>query len=108
MSRMKRYLAYALAGAVALSTGPSAAGSGKDDLRHGLELLRQGLELMLKGLSDELAPILLEIQGKIIDLSQYYPPEILPNGDIIIRRKHPLAPRQGPPKMPPAEGEIDL
>ena len=41
--------------------------------------------------------------AKIDDIRNYHPPEVLPNGDIIIRRKTPaeLA-------APPAEGEIDL
>ena len=34
--------------------------------------------------------MLLELEGKIVDMSLYYLPEVLPNGDIIIRRRVPL------------------
>ena len=37
----------------------------------------------------EMGPALAELLAEIEDLSAYHPPEMLPNGDIIIRRKTP-------------------
>lgn len=56
---------------------------------------------------EELAPALEELAETLGDLSQYHPPEVLENGDIIIRRKTPKPPADKPDD-PPAEGSIDL
>ncbi|MDC0738584.1 hypothetical protein N6L24_09850 [Cognatishimia sp. SS12] len=78
----------------------------------GNSLMRQGIELFLRGLTDEIEPALKDLEAladsmgpelrsflqdmgpafadlldEIEDWSVYEPPEILPNGDIIIRRK---------------------
>jgi len=37
----------------------------------------------------EMGPALADILGQIEDISNYHPPEMLPNGDIIIRKKTP-------------------
>ena len=79
-----------------------AQDDGTEEMREGAELLEKGMQLLLEGLVEELGPILLELQGKIVDLSAYHAPEILPNGDIIIRRKVPLEPEEKP------DGEIEL
>ncbi len=52
-------------------------------------------------------PALRELQGALQNLDAYHPPEVLPNGDILIRRKEPLP---GAPAAPgtPDEGEVDL
>ena len=67
---------------------------------EGLDLLQEGTRMLLEGLMQEIGPTLKELEGKIDDLSAYHPPEVLQNGDIIIRRKIPL--------VPETEGEIDL
>ncbi len=100
---MKRIAAYGLA--LALAASPAAAQEGREEMRKGMELLSEGLQLLLRGLADEIGPILLEIQGRIIDLSLYEPPEILPNGDIIIRRKRPPEADPPGPQEPPAAPE---
>lgn len=51
----------------------------------------------------EMGPAMSELLGRIDDISVYEAPELLPNGDIIIRRK----PDAGP-LAPPQEGEIDI
>ncbi len=51
----------------------------------------------------DMGPAMAELLGKIDDLTVYEMPEILPNGDIIIRRK----PDAGP-LPPPAADEIDI
>ena len=93
----------ALVLALALAT-PLAAQDGTDqrsnpDLAEGAELLTEGFKKLFRGLMDELEPAgeaaeeswndLVDWLG---DLSAYEAPEQLPNGDILIRRKEPLAP----------------
>lgn len=99
---------------------------------EGSELMRKGLELFFEGLQDELSPALREfsdlaveagpalreflqemgpafgeVLAEIKDWSAYHPPEILPNGDIIIRRKTPVAPE--PEAIEPdTDGQIEL
>lgn len=51
----------------------------------------------------EMGPAMADLLGRIDDLSVYEAPELLPNGDIIIRRK----PDAGP-LPPPQDGEIDI
>lgn len=75
---------------------PAAAGDGEEPLREGFDLLQEGTRLMLRGLMEELEPALRDMRDRIGDLSAYHPPEILPNGDIIIRRKVPLEPDEAP------------
>ena len=58
------------------------------------ELLERGLTRLL----DEIAPSMDELADQMKDLPDYHLPEILPNGDIIIRRKRPEAP--GDPSAP--------
>ncbi|MFZ1468309.1 MAG: hypothetical protein WAT09_04940 [Paracoccaceae bacterium] len=93
----------------------------------GPSLMEQGMQLMLKGLMTEMAPAfdemdkalkeaqpllqdlgpkfaeLLTLMG---DLSNYETPVVLPNGDILIRRKPdppvPLEPKPG------VDGEVEL
>ncbi len=57
----------------------------------------------LRSFVDEMGPALAELLGKIDDLSAYHPPEMLPNGDIVLRRKIPLEPSEELP-----DGEIEL
>lgn len=61
-------------------------------LRSLLDDVQPKMEEMQKGLSEALAqmqPALKELLLKIDDFRNYHPPVILPNGDIIIRRKSP-------------------
>ena len=67
-----------------------------------LQGLTDDLGPALRGLVDEMGPALVELLGKIEDFSAYHPPEILPNGDIIIRRKTPQDRLDAP------RGEIDI
>lgn len=84
-----------------------------DGLREEMEPALRDLE----GLAQDAAPFLREMQrslGEVVeDFDAYAAPEVLPNGDIIIRRKTPLeapedVPRTGPDAMPNDEGSIDL
>lgn len=95
---------------------PAAAG---DDLDQGFSLLQEGAKLLLRGMVtqmepalDEMAnawgdaqPKLMELLDMIDDVSNYAAPEMLENGDIIIRRKPPLP---ATPSDPLKEGETEL
>lgn len=88
-------------------------------------LMQRGMELFLEGLMQEMEPAIDDLQGfademgpsmrqfgetmgpmvrdlieKIDDITFYELPEVLPNGDIIIRRK--------PDAEPLEEGEIEI
>lgn len=53
-----------------------------------------------------LGPILGDLLGRLEDLGGYALPEVLPNGDILIRRKpQPTAPER---PQPPPQGEVEL
>lgn len=87
---------------------------------RGLSLMEEGMKLFFKGLMSEMEPALEELEGfalevepalrnfltemgpalkgildEVQDWSVYDPPEILPNGDIIIRRKTPKDAAEG-------------
>ncbi|EDM71730.1 hypothetical protein RAZWK3B_20296 [Roseobacter sp. AzwK-3b] len=118
-------VAFSLAAPVA---GPARAqDAGTPD--EGLSLMERGAQMFLEGILREMEPAMRdlrdlaedmgpelrrfvqemgpafgELMGKIDDLSAYHPPEMLPNGDIIMRRKTPDEIEPAPPK----EGEIDI
>ncbi len=97
---------------------PAEAEDGSSLMERGARLFLEGLlrEMEpaieeLQGLADEaepalrqfaerMGPALAGILGRIDDLSNYELPEMLPNGDIIIRRKVPLVPRPAPEPAP--------
>jgi hypothetical protein len=54
---------------------------------EGFDLLRDGAELLMQDLFAELEPALKGVEAFALELDSYAPPEMLPNGDIIIRRK---------------------
>ena len=94
----------------------------------GLSLMERGAQMFMEGILKEMEPAIEEFQGfademgpalrqfanemgpklselleEIEDWSAYQPPEVLPNGDIIIRRKpdHPLTPPDTPTEPAP-------
>ncbi len=124
---MKHLMTCAVA--LALSIGPLWAETDKPEDSDGPSLMERGAEMLLEGLRQELDPALKDLQaltdqlgpavsawmeemgpaladlmGQIDDLSQYKAPEVLPNGDIIIRRKE-SAPKAERP-LKPGETEI--
>ena len=112
---------HALVLALALTLTTPAVAEEHSGLAEGLEQLGEGANSLLEGLMKELgpalddleslgaelAPLLEDLNSSIAeslgDLSAYHAPEILPNGDILIRRKEPLAPEEEAPS-----GPIDL
>ncbi len=103
----------------ALSVSPAYAEDPKSDLEQGLELLFDGLreemapaiiELgdlarqfgpSMRSFFEEMGPALAEMMTEVQDWSRYEMPEMLPNGDIIIRRKPDPAPEE--PEAEPQE-----
>lgn len=97
---MKQITAYTFAACMALSPAFADSNSAKE----GVNLIEEGARLLLREFIDELEPKLEDFLGKaeemrptlealqemIGDISNYHLPEVLPNGDIIIRRRTPL------------------
>ncbi len=72
-----------------------------------LQDLTEEMEPALRQFAQEMGPALRDLMGKVDDITMYHPPELLPNGDIILRRKQPLPPETDP--LPEKEdGQIDL
>lgn len=131
MTLMKHF--YAPIFALALSTSPVLAEE-NSSVDEGLGLMEKGVQLFMQGIFNELEPTMNEFQqmveeagpqlralllemgpalvdalNKVDDFSYYEKPEVLPNGDIVIRREKD-APKYVPPS-PEAEepqGEIEL
>ena len=94
-------------GILLLSAVPVVAQEAEDEP----ESLTRGIEQMLRDLFSNVEPALRELRETIGNLDDYEAPEMLPNGDIIIRRKTPLDPApepEEPEDEPPAEGPIEL
>ena len=93
----------------------------QDDTQEGLSLMERGAQMLMEGLLQEMEPALDDLQGmaqqfgpalqdfaaqmgpalrdlldEVEDWSVYAPPEMLENGDIIIRRKPDPAPEPDP------------
>lgn len=72
-----------------------------DGLMRQVEPALRQMEPALQDFLSRMGPALVDLLSRVDDLSRYAPPEMLPNGDIILRRK----PDPAPPLKP---GEIDL
>ena len=127
MKRLGAMLAVTLLAAL-----PAGAETGTDKsvdggVEEGFSLLEEGAKIIMREMLDEMEPALDEMQKglgtalkewepalrdlatRVGDLSRYHAPEMLPNGDIIIRRKRePMGPElPGADPMGP-NGEIEL
>jgi hypothetical protein len=69
---------------------------------QGRDLMSEALKLFMKGLMEEMDPAIEGVEGLLDDLSGYHAPEVLPNGDIIIRRRQPVEATES------EEGEVEL
>lgn len=125
MLAMNRF-ALALVLTVAATAPANLAAQDADPgVEEGFSLLERGARLILRSLVDEMQPTLDEAQKGLAeaiaewepamralaesvgDLGAYHPPEVQPNGDILIRRKTPLPPT--PPTDPIGpDGETEL
>lgn len=119
-------LTLTLAMTVAL---PAAAQDDEPAVEEGFSLMEEGAKMLLRGLmremepaiadlkdlgddmshfSTEMGPALADLMTHIDDIRNYDTPEIMPNGDIIMRRT-PDAPAYTPDVDEASpEGEIDL
>lgn len=131
---MKQNPMIAFTVALTLSAAPSMAQDGSGD--DGSTLMERGMELFFEGLREEMSPTLETLRGmadefgpamarfwsemgpafgevldEVQDWTRYHPPEILPNGDIIMRKK--AAPEPAPdttpaPQSQPPAGSTDI
>lgn len=69
---------------------------------EGRDLMGEALRLFMRGLVQEMEPAFTDLSGLLGRLDAYHPPEVLPNGDIIIRRKKEFETLEG------QDGEVDL
>ncbi|SMH33864.1 hypothetical protein [Maritimibacter sp. HL-12] len=98
--RMPVYaLVAALAFAPAFALADDDAPQPNPQVSEGAQMLSEGMRLLLRGLMDESEEGWSKLTDWLGDLSQFQPPERLPNGDIIIRRK---------PMAEPETGETDI
>lgn len=80
---------------------------------EGFNDLADGMRKLFEQFSNDVTPMLDDLTEQLRGLSGYHPPEVLPNGDIIIRRKEPVeepenAPSPPEPLEPDADGAIDI
>ena len=74
-----------------------------------LQGLAQEFGSAMRGFFTEMGPAFRDLLSEVEDWSAYHPPEILPNGDIIIRRKAENPPADsGEEDAPKSGGPIDL
>lgn len=66
-----------------------------------LEGLAEEMEPALRNFATSMGPALRDLLAEVEDWSVYHPPEMLPNGDIILRRKTPKP-------LDPPQNEIEL
>ena len=114
----------------ALAATPLAAeepGEGRSLMEEGLMLFLEGLQKQMEPTMDELGaladeigpalrsfttemgPALRDLLEQVEDWSAYHPPEVLPNGDIIIRRKQDDQAPPEPEALPqPKDGQTDI
>ncbi|MEM8580096.1 MAG: AAA+ family ATPase, partial [Pseudomonadota bacterium] len=80
----------------------------RDSFEEGLDLFSEGARRLMEELAGELGPLLLQLEILMDEITAYQAPEILENGDIIIRRKPDVPPQL--PDRPGAEEDapIDL
>lgn len=104
---MKQIIALTVVGLLAVT--PAFA---ETETEEGFDLMEEGAKLLLRGLmtemepalrefesfaeevgpamkllADEMGPAIAELMSQIDDIRNYEAPEVLPNGDIIIRRR---------------------
>lgn len=104
--------------AISLSSPVAAEDETMTDLFKQFEDLSKNAQTLLESWMQDIAPKLEELgptlenlAEKLGDLNAYHPPEVLENGDIIIRRKAPSEPTpEAEPESagPKTKGLIDL
>ena len=84
---MKR--SVALITALVLTASPLSADDSRSPLPSDEEMQQLGdmAERWMRDFADRMSPMVQQLREMVDDLSAYEAPELLPNGDIIIRRK---------------------
>lgn len=125
-----RSLALVTIACLAVSPVSAQEAEGEPAPEEGLSLIEEGARMFLEGLAEDMAPAmkdlaelaeswqpqmrefvtqmgpaLSELLDKVDDISRYHAPEMLPNGDIIIRRKAPAEDAPGEGLLPLKPGE---
>lgn len=115
------------------SLGLSAPAYAQDTSDEGLSMMERGAQLLMEGLLQEMEPALDDLKelaeefgpalesfstqmgpalrglmAEVEDWSVYHPPEMLDNGDIIIRRKVPDENEADPEQSKDPEEQIDI
>ena len=118
---MKQLIPFALAATMFTPAAHAEEGPGLSLMERGAQMFLEGIlkemepaveDLQdladdmgpaLRQFADDMGPKLSELLGEVEDWSVYMPPEVLPNGDIIIRRKpdHPMTPPDAPTEPAP-------
>lgn len=118
--------------ALIISLGLSAPAYAEES-NEGMSLMERGAQMLMEGLMREMEPALDDLKGladefgpalesfsaqmgpalrgllaEVEDWSVYHPPEMLENGDIIIRRKVPDADKSTPELEADPEEQIDI
>jgi len=95
----RTYDQFDMKGFIAGNSGPQWFGWFKEEIAtvDDLRGLPEEMEPALRNFLQEMGPAFAEILGEIKDLSAYHPPEVLPNGDIILRKKTPEEIAEEPP-----------
>lgn len=118
MRHLVLILALALpAPAIAQEDGPSLMERGArmffrglmeemDPAMRGLRDLAEEAGPAMESFLQEMGPALIDLFEQVKDFSAYHPPEILPNGDIILRKKTEPLPEPAPETED--KGQIDL
>ncbi|HKL68915.1 hypothetical protein [Salibaculum sp.] len=124
-----------VAGLLALTplTVTAQSDTPEGEIGEGFSLMEEGARLMFRGilremepamedvegmarkirpaldmLASEMGPALIELMGKLDDVRHYTAPEVLPDGDIIIRRREDAPPYDPDSPMYEPGAEIDL
>ncbi|MDK3018098.1 hypothetical protein [Pseudodonghicola flavimaris] len=121
-----RYV-FSLLLAAGLLTAPAAFAdeetedTGPSKMEQGLQLFMDGLRQemaptvdslrdwaeragpSMRSFMEEMGPALAEMMDEVRDWTRYYPPEMLPNGDILIRRRPDPVPDQPEGEAPADE-----
>lgn len=92
----------------ALGVATPALAQDDPPLLDNLNPFSERFRSLMEGWADEMMPLMEQLADKMSELNAYEAPEVLPNGDILIRRK-PDAPEE-PSDVPQAnpDGSIDL
>lgn len=90
--------------ATAQEDGPSLMERGAQQFLEGLLQEMEPAWQQMQGFMEQMGPAMLELMEEVKDWSVYEPPEVLDNGDIIIRRKPPVD--VAPPDRPDQQTEI--